>query len=208
MPAPKTAINPAQWIEKADALALLGVSERRLRDYAEARQINRNYRIDGRRRVPLYLRADVERIASQRNPTPVAPADGGPQIAPRITRDEPDDYLRALVNQMYPRVMVTPAPPPALPAAPPAPACPTAALDLKAAAAYKGLPAVVLVKLANRRRLPHWRADGRQKDGSGYYFLREHLDALMPEGEMIGAWQAVHKTKAASPPAHNKGAGR
>ena len=75
-------------------------------------------------------------------------------------------------------------------AAPPAPACPTAALDLAAASAYKGLPAAYILKQANEprsaRRIPHWRTEGGQEDGKGYYFLRQHLDAMQP---MIEEWQ-------------------
>ena len=73
---------------------------------------------------------------------------------------------------------------------PPAPACPTAALDLAAAAAYKGLPAAYILKQANEprsaRRIPHWRTEGCQEDGKGCYFLRQHLDGMQP---MIEEWQ-------------------
>ena len=168
-------------MEQKEAAKALGISVRSVRRLAEEGKISR--RELPHKRVQ-YQTVDVERMKGlflmQRDGTPVRRRDPPPQkLNPGLQAAIMSNALARMIEEGEERR-----------AAPPAPVCPTAALDLAAASAYKGLPAACIVKQANEpgsaRRMPHWRTEGRQEDGAGYYFLRQDLDAMQP---MIEEWQ-------------------
>ena len=162
-------------MDQDEAAKALGISVRSVRRLAAEGKL-------GRRELPhkrvQYHAVDVERMKGlflmQRDGTPVLRRDPPPQkLNPGLQAAIMSNALARMIEEAEERR-----------AAPPAPACPTAALDLAAASAYKGLPAFYILKQANEprsaRRIRHWRTEGRQEDGKGYYFLRQHLDAMQP----------------------------
>ena len=122
-----------EWMDQDDAAKLLGISVRSARRLASEGKLSR--RALPNKRVQ-YMTADVERMKGlllmQRDGTPVLrrdPLNPGLQAA--------SNALARMIEEAEERR-----------AAPPAPACPTAALDLAAASAYKGLPAAHILKQA------------------------------------------------------------
>ena len=170
-----------EWMEQKEAAKALGISVRSMRRLAEEGKISRR---ELRHKRVQYHTVDVERMKGlflmQRDGTPVLRRDPPPQkLNPGLQAAIMSNALARMIEEAEERR-----------AAPPAPACPTAALDLAAASAYKGLPAAYILKQANEprraRRIPHWRTEGHQEDGAGYYFLRQDLDAMQP---MTEEWQ-------------------
>jgi len=175
--------NGAAWLTKAEALSMLGKSDRSLDRLVAARKVQRTTRPrDGRTPEPLYNRADLERLTAV-DAFPIA-EEGGKQLTAR--RDAPPlphpAQLAALVDFASAMRSLT------APSQAEASAIAMAWLTIDSASAHSGLSATLLRRLISAGELPALR------DGRRWKIRREDLDAIRAPAKSDRA------NRAASPP--------